>query len=115
MLIAATVTGGGRDVKEGGADGPDTRAAGLDGRGAGRADEDTGYGVMLIDPRTGVVIGLHTNTGNDGRGGLRLGVGRESIVEPGLSQCDLVQPSLWRDVFGVRRQDVSQLIERHDL
>ncbi|KUI00786.1 MULTISPECIES: VOC family protein [Mycobacterium] len=28
--------------------------------------EDTGYGELLIDPRSGVVIGLHTNTGNDG-------------------------------------------------
>lgn len=28
--------------------------------------EDTGYGELLIEPRSGVVIGLHTNTGNDG-------------------------------------------------
>ncbi|KUH69043.1 glyoxalase [Mycolicibacterium novocastrense] len=28
--------------------------------------EDTGYGELLIDPRSGVVIGLHTNIGNDG-------------------------------------------------
>ena len=26
--------------------------------------EDTGYGELLIEPRSGVVIGLHTNTGN---------------------------------------------------
>ncbi|WP_029113698.1 VOC family protein [Mycobacterium sp. URHB0044] len=29
--------------------------------------EDTGYAELLIEPRSGVVIGLHTNTGNDGR------------------------------------------------
>ena len=29
--------------------------------------EDTGYGELLVDPRSGVVIGLHTNTGNDGQ------------------------------------------------
>jgi glyoxylase I family protein len=29
--------------------------------------EDTGYGELLIEPRSGVVIGLHTNTGNDGQ------------------------------------------------
>ncbi|MDT5283581.1 MAG: hypothetical protein QOJ20_4776 [Mycobacterium sp.] len=38
--------------------------------------EETGYGVLLVDQRSGLVIGLHTNTGNDGdpfneaRGGL---------------------------------------------
>ena len=29
--------------------------------------EDTGYGELLIEPRSGLIIGLHTNTGNDGR------------------------------------------------
>jgi catechol 2,3-dioxygenase-like lactoylglutathione lyase family enzyme len=29
--------------------------------------EDTGYAELLIEPRSGVAIGLHTNTGNDGR------------------------------------------------
>ena len=28
--------------------------------------EHTGYGVLLLDPRCGLAIGLHTNTGNDG-------------------------------------------------
>ncbi len=28
--------------------------------------EDTGYGVLLIDPRSGVAIGLHTNQANQG-------------------------------------------------
>ncbi|MEB3030042.1 VOC family protein [[Mycobacterium] nativiensis] len=28
--------------------------------------EDTGYGVLLVDPRSGVTIGLHTNAGNQG-------------------------------------------------
>lgn len=28
--------------------------------------EDTGYGELLIEPRSGVVLGLHTNAGNDG-------------------------------------------------
>src|SRR5258707_3299687 len=28
--------------------------------------EDTGYGVLLVDQRSGLVIGLHTNTSNDG-------------------------------------------------
>ncbi|GAC1409891.1 MAG: VOC family protein [Mycobacterium sp.] len=29
--------------------------------------EETGYGVLLVDPRSGLAIGLHTNTGNDGQ------------------------------------------------
>jgi glyoxylase I family protein len=29
--------------------------------------EDTGYAVLLVDPRSGLMIGLHTNTGNDGK------------------------------------------------
>ena len=28
--------------------------------------EDTGYGELLVEPRSGVVIGLHTNTANGG-------------------------------------------------
>ena len=28
--------------------------------------EDTGYGVLLLEPRSGLAIGLHTNTGNKG-------------------------------------------------
>lgn len=28
--------------------------------------EDTGYAVLLMDPRSGVLIGLHTNTANQG-------------------------------------------------
>ncbi len=28
--------------------------------------EETGYAVLLIDPRSGLTIGLHTNTGNQG-------------------------------------------------
>ncbi|MCV7279945.1 VOC family protein [Mycolicibacterium flavescens] len=29
--------------------------------------EDTGYAELLIEPNSGVVLGLHTNTGNDGQ------------------------------------------------
>lgn len=28
--------------------------------------EDTGYGVLLLEPRSGLAIGLHTNIGNNG-------------------------------------------------
>jgi catechol 2,3-dioxygenase-like lactoylglutathione lyase family enzyme len=28
--------------------------------------EDTGYAVLLVEPRSGLMIGLHTNIGNDG-------------------------------------------------
>jgi catechol 2,3-dioxygenase-like lactoylglutathione lyase family enzyme len=28
--------------------------------------EETGYGVLLLEPRSGLAIGLHSNTGNDG-------------------------------------------------
>jgi glyoxylase I family protein len=26
--------------------------------------EDTGFGVLLVEPRSGLIIGLHSNTGN---------------------------------------------------
>src|SRR5690349_20046583 len=29
--------------------------------------EESGYGVLLIEPRSGLGIGLHANTGNDGK------------------------------------------------
>jgi len=28
--------------------------------------EETGYGIVLMDPRLGIAIGLHTNTANQG-------------------------------------------------
>ncbi len=29
--------------------------------------EDTGYAVLLVEPRSGLAIGIHANTGNDGQ------------------------------------------------
>jgi MFS transporter, putative metabolite:H+ symporter len=46
---------------------------------------------------------------------LRLGVGREPLVEAGLPHLDGVLPLLRRDVDGPRRQHGRQLIERHHL
>jgi glyoxylase I family protein len=41
--------------------------------------EDTGYGVLLVEPRSGLAIGLHTNTGNGGEPFDEAGTGLDHV------------------------------------
>ena len=51
--------------------------------------EDTGYGELLVDPRSGVVIGLHTNTGNDGQRFDEARTGLDHVALNVASRADL--------------------------
>jgi len=68
--------------------------------------EDTGYGVLLVEPRSGLVIGLHTNTGNDGR---HFDEARTGLDHMGLNVATLEELegwTAWLDELGVEHSGV---------
>ena len=63
--------------------------------------EDTGYGVLLLEPRSGLMIGLHTNTGNDGQ---KFDEARTGLDHVGLNAGtgkDLQAWTAWLDELGI--------------
>nr|WP_090344129.1 VOC family protein [Mycolicibacterium malmesburyense]CRL75399.1 lactoylglutathione lyase-like lyase [Mycolicibacterium malmesburyense] len=68
--------------------------------------EDTGYGELLIDPRSGVVIGLHTNTGNDGT---QFDEARTGLDHVGLNVASRAELDAWTrrlDELGIEHSGV---------
>jgi glyoxylase I family protein len=63
--------------------------------------EDTGYGVLLVDPRSGLAIGLHTNTGNDGGQFDEAHTGLDHVGFNVGSRADLEAWTVWLDELGV--------------
>jgi catechol 2,3-dioxygenase-like lactoylglutathione lyase family enzyme len=68
--------------------------------------EDTGYGELLIDPRSGVVIGLHTNTGNDGGRFDEARTGLDHVALNVASRDELQAWTLWLDELGIEHSGV---------
>ncbi|MDX3075460.1 VOC family protein [Streptomyces sp. MI02-7b] len=63
--------------------------------------EQTGYGVLLITPDSGVVIGLHRNTGNQHEGFLEARTGLDHISFQVGSRADLESWMSWLDELGI--------------
>ncbi|VEG43887.1 lactoylglutathione lyase-like lyase [Mycolicibacterium flavescens] len=68
--------------------------------------EDTGYGELLIDPRSGVVIGLHTNTGNDGNQFDEARTGLDHVALNVASRDELDAWTRRLDEFGIEHSGV---------
>ncbi len=68
--------------------------------------EDTGYGELLIDPRSGVAIGLHTNTGNDARPFDEARTGLDHIALAVGSRADLEAWTRWLDQLGIEHSGI---------
>ncbi len=68
--------------------------------------EDTGYGVLLIDPRSGLAIGLHTNTGNDGQQFDEARTGLDHVGFNVASREELEAWAAWLDELGVEHSGV---------
>lgn len=68
--------------------------------------EDTGYGVLLIEPRSGLAIGLHTNTGNDGTAFDEARTGLDHVGFNVASREDLDAWAAWLDELGVEHSGV---------
>jgi glyoxylase I family protein len=68
--------------------------------------EDTGYGVLLVEPRSGLMIGLHTNTGNDG---VQFDEARCGLDHVGLgvaTRDDLEAWAAWLDELGIEHSGI---------
>ena len=68
--------------------------------------EETGYGVLLVDQRSGLVIGLHTNTGNDGEQFDEACTGLDHV---GFNVCrreELEAWAAWLDKLGIEHSGI---------
>jgi catechol 2,3-dioxygenase-like lactoylglutathione lyase family enzyme len=68
--------------------------------------EDTGYGELLVDPRSGVVIGLHTNTGNDGQRFDEARTGLDHVALNVASRADLEAWTARLDDLGIEHSGI---------
>ena len=68
--------------------------------------EDTGYGELLIEPRSGVVIGLHTNTANDGERFDEARTGLDHVALNVASREDLEAWTAWLDKLGIKHSGI---------
>lgn len=68
--------------------------------------EETGYGVLLIDPRSGLAIGLHTNTGNDGRQFDEACTGLDHVGFNVATREDLEAWARWLDELGIEHSGI---------
>jgi glyoxylase I family protein len=68
--------------------------------------EDTGYGVLLLEPRSGLVIGLHTNTGNDGAPFDEAKTGLDHIGLNVAGREQLEAWTAWLDELGVQHSGI---------
>jgi catechol 2,3-dioxygenase-like lactoylglutathione lyase family enzyme len=68
--------------------------------------EDTGYGELLVEPRSGVIIGLHTNTGNDGKRFDESCTGLDHVALNVPSREDLEAWTKWLDKLGIEHSGV---------
>jgi len=68
--------------------------------------EDTGYGVLLVDQRSGLVIGLHTNVGNDGREFDEARTGLDHVGFNVASRAKLEAWAAWLDELGVEHSGI---------
>jgi glyoxylase I family protein len=70
--------------------------------------EDTGYGELLVEPRSGVVIGLHTNTGNDGQPFDEARTGLDHVALTVASRSDLQAWTAWLDELGIEHSGIRE-------
>jgi glyoxylase I family protein len=68
--------------------------------------EHTGYGVLLVDPRSGLAIGLHTNTGNDGEQFDEARTGLDHVGFNVATRDELEAWPAWLDGLGIEHSGV---------
>ena len=68
--------------------------------------EDTGYGELVIEPRSGIIIGLHTNAANDGQPFDEARTGLDHIGFNVASRADLQAWTDWLDELGIEHSGI---------
>lgn len=68
--------------------------------------EDTGYSVLLPEPRSGLIFGLHTNTGNGGEPFDEARTGLDHVSFHVAGRAALVVWAAWLDELGISHTGV---------
>jgi catechol 2,3-dioxygenase-like lactoylglutathione lyase family enzyme len=68
--------------------------------------EETGYGVLLVEPRSGLMIGLHTNTANDGEQFDEARTGLDHVGLNVATRADLEAWTAWLDDLGITHSGI---------
>ena len=68
--------------------------------------EETGYGVLLVDQRSGLVIGLHTNTANDGKPFDEACTGLDHVGFNVCTREELEAWASWLDKLGIEHSGI---------
>jgi glyoxylase I family protein len=68
--------------------------------------EDTGYGVLLLEPRSGLAIGLHANTGNNGERFDEACTGLDHVGFNVAGREALESWAAWLDELGVEHSGI---------
>jgi glyoxylase I family protein len=68
--------------------------------------EDTGHGVLLIDPRSGLAIGLHTNTANQKDEFDEAHTGLDHVSFNVATRQDLAAWTAWLDELGIEHTGI---------
>ena len=68
--------------------------------------EDTGYGVLLLEPRSGLAIGLHTNTGNNGAQFDEAQTGMDHVGFNVTGREELEAWTAWLDELGIEHSGI---------
>ncbi|MEU6577274.1 VOC family protein [Streptomyces sp. NPDC046805] len=73
--------------------------------------EDTGYGILLTEPRSGLVIGLHHNTANQGEQFDESRTGLDHVSFKVNAREDLEAWTAWLDELGIDHTGIRDLKE----
>ncbi|MGH3563716.1 MAG: VOC family protein [Mycobacterium sp.] len=68
--------------------------------------EETGYGVLLVDPRSGAAIGLHTNTANAGEAFDEARTGLDHVSFNAATRAELEAWTARLDQLGVEHTGI---------
>lgn len=68
--------------------------------------EETGYSVLLPEPRSGLIIGLHYNAGNQGEAFDEARTGLDHVSFGVAGRAALVEWTAWLDELGVEHTGV---------
>jgi glyoxylase I family protein len=68
--------------------------------------EETGYAVLLIEPRSGLAIGLHVNTGNNGVPFDEAQTGLDHVGFNVAGREELAAWTAWLDELGVEHSGI---------
>jgi glyoxylase I family protein len=68
--------------------------------------EETGYGELLVEPRSGVIVGLHANAANDGEQFDECRTGLDHIALNVATRADLEVWTEWLDELGIEHTGI---------